>query len=236
MPVLTIYPYLLENTWVFDDPRTALKEEAFVLGMTEMISRLVKAKDIRNARQGFAMHFSEQPFQGFDAELTWQGSDHSQVVAGRDGSASKVSGNWYTGMVAGQKMRGWLCAALGLYFHEAPPRLFVKTEPLPDGVDPIWRVSRNDAMAVRFVSAPKQQTMKLRSIVIALEDNRRIILDHEGGLAVEVLASPETGWCPDTNAQVSDADVAGLLSQAIALTGKLRSRMRSHRARTAMNC
>jgi len=42
MPVLTIYPYLLGQTWVFDDPRTGLKEEAFVLGMTEMISRLVK--------------------------------------------------------------------------------------------------------------------------------------------------------------------------------------------------
>jgi hypothetical protein len=39
MPVLTIFPYLLGQTWVFDDPRAGLKAEAFVLGMTEMISR-----------------------------------------------------------------------------------------------------------------------------------------------------------------------------------------------------
>jgi hypothetical protein len=49
MRVLTIYPYLLHETWVFDDARTGLKEEAFVLGMTEMISRLVEAKAIPHA-------------------------------------------------------------------------------------------------------------------------------------------------------------------------------------------
>ncbi len=47
---MTIYPYLLEKTcWVFDDERTGLKEEAFVLGMTEMISKLVEYKLISNA-------------------------------------------------------------------------------------------------------------------------------------------------------------------------------------------
>jgi hypothetical protein len=45
--VLTLYPYLLDGTcWVFDDERTGLKEEAFVLGMTEMISRAVDGKGI----------------------------------------------------------------------------------------------------------------------------------------------------------------------------------------------
>ena len=42
MTMLTIHPYLLHETWVFDDPRTGLKEEAFVCGATEMISRLVE--------------------------------------------------------------------------------------------------------------------------------------------------------------------------------------------------
>jgi len=40
---LTIYPYKHHDCWVFDDPRTGLKEEAFVCGATEMISRLVGA-------------------------------------------------------------------------------------------------------------------------------------------------------------------------------------------------
>jgi len=47
---LTIYPYLLNGScWVFDDERTGLKEEAFVLGMSEMISSVVEAKAIPNA-------------------------------------------------------------------------------------------------------------------------------------------------------------------------------------------
>jgi hypothetical protein len=63
-------------------------------------------------------------------------------------------GNWYRGTVAGQEMEGWLCPALGLYFRAAPPRIFVAVAPLPEGVDPIWHIDPNDAMAVRFVSAP----------------------------------------------------------------------------------
>ena len=154
MSLLTIHPYLLGNTWVFDDPRTGLKEEAFVLGMSEMISRLVEAKGIPNAPQGFALTFGPEPFDGADAELTWLRSDDAQVLPGRDGSASQIFGNWYRGRVAGQEMEGWLCPALGLYFKAAPARIFVRAEPLPAGVDPVWHVDKNATTAVRFVSAP----------------------------------------------------------------------------------
>jgi hypothetical protein len=37
---LTIYPYLIDPIWVFDDERTCLKEEAFVCGASEMITRI----------------------------------------------------------------------------------------------------------------------------------------------------------------------------------------------------
>jgi hypothetical protein len=58
MPKLTIYPYLFEETcWVFDDQRTGLKEEAFILGMTEMISKVVKAKAIPNAVNTSSLSF-----------------------------------------------------------------------------------------------------------------------------------------------------------------------------------
>jgi hypothetical protein len=154
MSTLTIYPYLIDHTWIFDDERTGLKEEAFVLGMSEMISRLVDHKGIRDAIFGFTLHFCDEPFEGFDAELTWLRSDDSQVVPGEHGSASQMWGNWYRGVVAGQQMEGWLCPALGLYFQAAPKRIFVKAEPLPAGVDPVWHVSRDDALARRFVSAP----------------------------------------------------------------------------------
>ena len=141
MKILTLYPYLLGQTWVFDDERTRLKEEAFVLGMSEMISRLVKEKSIPDAEMGFAMHFSDEPFDGADAELAWLRSDDSQVVPGQDGSASQMLGNWYKGTVVGQEMEGWLCPALGLYFGSAPAHIFVKAEPIPHGVDPMWHVS-----------------------------------------------------------------------------------------------
>ncbi len=153
MRVLTVYPYLLHQTWVFDDARTGLKEEAFVLGMTEMISRLVEAKAIPHAQQGFTLRFSDDSFDGADVQLTWLHSDDSQVVPGQDGSASQLFGNWYGGTVAGEAMEGWLCPALGLYFKTAPAHLFVQAEPLPAGVDPVWHVRGDDARAVRFVSA-----------------------------------------------------------------------------------
>jgi hypothetical protein len=153
MSTLIIYPYRLGQTWVFDDPRTGLKEEAFVLGSSEMITRLVEARQIPNPEKGFTLHFSDEPFAGYDAEFTWLRSDDAQVVPGKDGSASQLFGNWYRGLVDGLEMEGWLCPALGLYFHAAPPRMFAKAEPLPAGVDPVWHIARDAAMAVRFVSA-----------------------------------------------------------------------------------
>src|SRR5579872_7177770 len=38
---LTIYPYLIDPIWVFDDERTGLKEEVFVCGASDMISCVV---------------------------------------------------------------------------------------------------------------------------------------------------------------------------------------------------
>ncbi|HEV3341766.1 MAG TPA: DUF6717 family protein [Pirellulales bacterium] len=154
MSTLTIYPYLIGETWVFDDVRTGLKEEAFVLGMSEMISRLVEEKAIADATHGFTLHFSDELFDGFDVELTWLRSDDSQVVPGADGSASQLWGNRYRGVVVGEEMEGWLCPALGLYFQAAPGRIYVKAEPLPAGLDPIWHVGDNQSLARRFVSAP----------------------------------------------------------------------------------
>jgi hypothetical protein len=153
MSTLTLYPYRLGDCWVFDDSRTGLKEEAFVLGSSEVLTRLVQAKIIPNAARGFALTFSDQPFDGCDAELIWLRSDDFHVVPGKDGTASQVCGNWYSGVVAGAKMQGWLCPALGLYFRAAPPRIFVKAEALPAGVDPIWHVNRDEAK--RFVSAAR---------------------------------------------------------------------------------
>ena len=76
--MMTLFPYRTGSTWVFDDAHTGLKQEAFVLGMSEMISRLVAAKGLVDPESGFALHFSDQPFDGFDAELSWLRSDDVQ--------------------------------------------------------------------------------------------------------------------------------------------------------------
>lgn len=139
--ILTLYPYLHDRTcWVFDDERTGLKAEAFVLGMTEMISRVVATKGIPKAAAGFALSFSDESFPGHDVELDWLRSDG-------------VGGNWYVGEVAGERMEGWLCPALLLYFVEPPRRIFVRCDPLPPGIDPVWTPPPG-ATARRFVEAP----------------------------------------------------------------------------------
>ena len=151
---MTIYPYLLAgDCWVFDDERTGLKEEAFVLGMSEMISRFVQAKSIPGAAKGFALTFAAEPFD-HDVELAWLSPD--EVAEEFNCSLSQLpgEGNWYRGMVADREMIGWLCPALFCYFDEAPKKIFVKAASLPAGVDPIWHVRADDPRAKRFVSAP----------------------------------------------------------------------------------
>lgn len=159
-PTMTIYPYLLDGAcWVFDDKRTGLKEEAFVLGMTEMISKLVEFKLIPNADQGFSMTFAAEPFD-HDVELSWLSTE--DVAAELNCTLHELpgDGNWYRGTVAGEEMVGWLCPALFCYFEEAPPKIFVKAETLAPDVDPIWRVKADDPRARRFVSAPDQRQNK----------------------------------------------------------------------------
>lgn len=122
---LTLYPYWHDGCWVFDDDRTGLKEEAFVLGVTDMITRMVASKGIPEATRGFALTFAAEPFAGHDAELRWTRPD-------------PLGGNWYAGEIVGLRMEGWLCPALLLYFRDPPPRIFVRCDPLPRGVNPIW--------------------------------------------------------------------------------------------------
>ena len=139
----TIYPYLLGQTWVFDDERTQLKAEAFVLGSSEAISALIEAKGIPNAASGFSLVFSDEPFTGHDVELTWVRADDPLLL---------MPGNTYRGQIAGMELEGWLCPALLLHFPAAPGKLFLKAEPLPKGVDPIWHVADDDPRQRRFIS------------------------------------------------------------------------------------
>lgn len=140
---LTLYPYLLWSTWVFDDARTCLHEEAFVRGATEALSKLVSIKQIPNAERGFELIFSGDAFDGHDAELRWLHPDPSG------------SGNWYGTTLDGEYHELWLCPALLCYFEAAPTQIFLKAAPLPEGVNPHWTPGPGD-FPRRFEGVPHE--------------------------------------------------------------------------------
>ena len=106
-----IEPYWYQDTWVFDDASKGLEKEPFVQGIPEMIDVLIK--DIPNARSGFVLLFSSQPFVGYQVEL----------IRVRE----EYGGWWYKVKDLGAE--GWLCPALFRYFDEAPESLYIKAEP-----------------------------------------------------------------------------------------------------------
>jgi len=109
--LVVIEPYWYQDTWVFDDASVGLDKEPFVQGIPEMIDRLVQ--DIPNARSGFVLLFSSQPFVGYQVELTRVREEYG--------------GWWYKAKDYGAE--GWLCPALFRYFDNAPESLYIKAEP-----------------------------------------------------------------------------------------------------------
>lgn len=109
--LMVIAPYWEHGTWVFDDEAKGLIKEPFVSGVPEMIDVLVQ--DIPDARRGFRLIFSANPFPGYQKELIWVRDD--------------LNGNWYR--TEDPPMEGWLCPALFEYFDEPPEKIYVKAEP-----------------------------------------------------------------------------------------------------------
>lgn len=105
-----ISPSFHHGTWVFDDEAAGLTREPFVSGVPAMIDWLVR--DIENARSGFRLIFSGQPFPGYTEKVILVRNDYG--------------GNWYK--LEDPEMEGWLCPALFKYFAEAPQEIYVRAE------------------------------------------------------------------------------------------------------------
>ena len=109
--IFVIAPYWFNGTWVFDDAAAGLKREPFVGGVPDMINVLVN--DIPDARSGFRLTFSAQPFPGHQYKLKWLRGD--------------TTGNWY--QLDDPPMEGWICPAMFRYYSGAPKELYVKADP-----------------------------------------------------------------------------------------------------------
>jgi len=134
---MVIEPYWYQDTWVFDDASKGLEKEPLegrfegelgeIMelarlaggGLSEMIDYLVK--DIPNARSGFILLFSSQPFGGYQVELTRVREEY---------------GGW-TYQAKDYHVKPWLPPTLLRYFEIAPGSLYVKAEPWRGMYDPV---------------------------------------------------------------------------------------------------
>ncbi len=99
--LFAIAPYKYEDFWAFDDARVGLHKEPFVSGADTIIDILTE--EIPDARTGFKLVFSAQPFPAYSARF---------VLA-----RPEYGGNWYSWAERG--IEGWLCPAL---FSTSIPR------------------------------------------------------------------------------------------------------------------
>lgn len=112
--IMVIYPYFDRGLWVFDDESVGLTREPFVAGIDNIIDFMTIG--VNNARQGFRLLFSADPFPDYTTSLTWIEKDKDPIS----------SGDWYYHLATGT--RGWLCPALLKYFDKAPKEIYVKIE------------------------------------------------------------------------------------------------------------
>jgi uncharacterized protein DUF6717 len=109
--LLVIEPYRsTAGGWAFDEPRLGLKREPFVLGIPEMIDKMVAG--IPGSQKSVRLIFSQQPFPGSSSRL--------------DRIREENGGNWYRSEE--YRMEGWLCPALFKFFPRAPRHIYVKAE------------------------------------------------------------------------------------------------------------
>jgi len=107
--MLVIEPYRAGN-WRFDEPRLHLKAEPFILGMSEMIDKMVES--LPGSNNKVRLIFSQREFPGWQQRLDLR---HEQN-----------GGNWYYN--EHYHMQGWLCPALFKFFARAPQHIYARVE------------------------------------------------------------------------------------------------------------
>ena len=112
-----IAPYFKDGVWAFDDEAKGLTREPFVAGVPEIIDRLTA--DISNARSGFRLTFSDDPFPDYELKAVRGEPAHG--------------GYWYS--IEGTDQVGWLCPALLRYYSTAPEVIYAKADAIENAID-----------------------------------------------------------------------------------------------------
>lgn len=111
--LITLFPFKCKGVWLFNDKAVGLQNEAFILGIDDMINRLTRF--VPNAENGFRLTISSNPFPNY------------MIVLERREKASR--GRWY--YCPHYKMDGWLCPALFRYFWTSPKRIYARADEIP---------------------------------------------------------------------------------------------------------
>ena len=108
--IFVIQPFRKYGTWIFNDDARGLVEEPFVIGMPQILDRIIN--DI-NCNQ-FTALFSEIEIPEYD------------VLLEKDNTKINAMGTWYKCEKIG--MSGWLCPALNIYFPQSPDKIYIKIQ------------------------------------------------------------------------------------------------------------
>lgn len=118
MMILEIYKY--SGLWCFTDTKRDLTHEPFVLGMSEIITHVIKEFKLGSDEDNYRVIFSEDKFPGYQGYLYYQYPEHG--------------GNWYCLTTTLQSepsqddLKGWLCPATLKFFEMFPKSIYFKVE------------------------------------------------------------------------------------------------------------
>lgn len=116
MLTLTIYRH--GSCWCFDDETFGLQTEPFVLGMSEIISSVIKENCPDPAEQ-YTIIFSDQEFPRAQGCLVRTEFEHGGAWYYRESSESIASPGTSTKI-----QQGWLCPATLHYFDSHPEKIY----------------------------------------------------------------------------------------------------------------
>jgi len=116
--MMTIEIYRHAGTWCFTDEARGLLHEPFVLGIPEMIDKIIESTNKNNEEDRYRITFSAQEFPLCSTKLHKREDD--------------CGGSWYeleSALATEINQRGWLCPATLKFFSDFPDTIYFDVNP-----------------------------------------------------------------------------------------------------------